>query len=583
MDNNQQPFAEILRSPWNWGVLLVLSLSVALVYAFDANLALFHLFNGLSRSTGEWLWADITTFGDSLVIFSLALLLVERRPMLIWVLMFSAIASTLLVHGLKEWALVMRPPGTLSPDELIVIGRSLSAVSFPSGHTTSAFSLVALLVMQRSLDAHWKVLLLVAAGLVGISRMAVGVHWPYDVLGGALIGWTAVLFAYYFAPRIAWGTTDAAQRFFTVLLLFAALSLSIFHDSGYTQARWLEIVIGLACIAASFRSVRALFARKTSIEVEQEVESGEVVEKRPPWGALVRIAVTLLILGLIFRSVDLQSVLDHAKDIVPRLLLLGILLQLLSTTLAAYRWYLVMKPLGYGQEFGFYLRSYFKGAFFNQGLPTSIGGDAIRVIDVARKGCRKRDAFYGVFIDRVLGLVGLLILNLTANALNPDLLPRGMFLTINLLVASGILGFIVLLFLRRLDWLKRWRITRLFHTISQNLSRVLVTPRDYVLQIGLSVAVHFLSLLAIFLVGRSVEMPFDLLTFLIIVPPVLLLTLIPLSLAGWGIREGAMIGLFTLIGADKVNVLTMSILYGLVLVIASLPGLQVYLKGKHHL
>lgn len=584
MDNHNQRFiTEIVRSPWNWGVLLVLSLAVVAVYAFDANVALFHLFNGLSRYTGTWLWANITTFGDSLVVFSLALLLVERRPQLIWVLMFSAIISTLIVHGLKEWTLVMRPPGTLAPDELIVIGIPHRAVSFPSGHTTAAFSLVALLVLQRSVVTHWKLLLLIAAGLVGISRMAVGVHWPYDVLGGALIGWTSVLFAYYFAPRITWGVSDAAQRFFTVLLLFAAVTLLFYHDSGYTQARWLEMVIAAACLAVSFRSIRTLFARKSAVEVAQEVESGEEVEKHSPWSALIRIVVTLLILGLIFRAVDLQSVLDHVKEIVPRLLLLGVLFQLLSTTLAAYRWYLVMRPLGYGHEFGFYLRSYFKGAFFNQGLPTSIGGDAIRVIDVARKGCRKRDAFYGVFIDRVLGLVGLLILNLAANALNPDLLPQGMFVTINLLVASGVIGFIVLLFLRRLAWLKQWRITRLFHTISENLSQVLVTPRDYAVQLGLSVAVHFLSLLAIFLVGRSVEMPFDLLTFLIIVPPVLLLTLIPLSLAGWGIREGAMIGLFTLIGADKVSVLTMSILYGLVLVVASLPGLQVYLKGKHNI
>lgn len=583
MDNQQQNFAEIVRSPWNWGVLLVLSLAALLVYLFDANLSLFHLFNGLSRYSGSWLWANITTFGDSLVIFSLALLLVERRPMLIWVLMFSGIVSMLLVHGLKEWALVMRPPGTLQPDELIVIGRALRAVSFPSGHTTAAFSMVALLVLQRSMAMHWKLLLLVAATLVGISRMAVGVHWPFDVLAGALIGWSSVLFAYYVAPRFDWGVSDSGQRFFTVLLLFAAITLLFFHQSGYTQARWLEMGIGLACIVASFRNVRALFARKSAVEVEQESESGEEIAKGSPLGVLVRIVVTLLILGLIFRSVELDRVLDHVKEIVPRLLVLGIIFQLLSTTLAAYRWFLVMKPLGYGHEFGFYLRSYFKGAFFNQGLPTSIGGDAIRVVDVARMGCRKRDAFYGVFIDRVLGLVGLLILNLAANALNPDLLPRGMFLTINLLVASGILGFVVLLFLRHLDWLKRWRITRLFHTISQQLSQVLVAPRDYAIQLGLSVAVHFLSLLAIFLVGRSVEMPFDLLTFLIIVPPVLLLTLIPLSLAGWGIREGAMIGLFTLIGADKVNVLTMSILYGLVLVIASLPGLQVYLKGKHNL
>ncbi len=584
MDNNyQQQFIDTIRSPWNWSVLLVLSLAVAMVYAFDANLALFHLFNGLSLYTGSWLWANLTTFGDSLVVFSLALLLVERRPQLLWVLMFSAIISTLIVHGLKEWTLVMRPPGTLAPDELIVIGTPHRAVSFPSGHTTAAFSLVALLVLQRTLATHWKVALLAAAAVVGISRMAVGVHWPYDVLGGALIGWSSVLIAYYFAPRIAWGVSDSAQRFFTVLLLFAAVSLLFYHDSGYTQARWLEMVIGAACIAASFRNVRTLFARKSVVEVEQDEEIGEKTEKRSPWGALIRIVVTLLILGLIFREIEFEKVLENVKDIVPRLLLLGIVFQLLSTTLAAYRWYLVMRPLGYVHDFGFYLRSYFKGAFFNQGLPTSIGGDAIRVVDVARQGCRKRDAFYGVFIDRVLGLVGLLILNLAANALNPDLLPQGVFLTINLLVACGVLGFVVLLLLRRLEWLKRWRITRLFHTISVNLSQVLVTPRDYFVQIGLSVAVHFLSLLAIFLIGRSIEMPFDLLTFLIVVPPVLLLTLVPVSLAGWGVREKAMIVLFTMIGADKVSALTMSILYGLVLVIASLPGLQVYLKGKHNI
>ena len=89
--------------------------------------------------------------------------------------------------------------------------------------------------------------------------------------------------------------------------------------------------------------------------------------------------------------------------------------------------------------------------------------------------------------------------------------------------------------------------------------------------------------MTIFLIGRSVELEYDLLTFLIIVPPVILLTLIPLSLAGWGIREGAMIGFFTLLGADKVTVLAMSIVYGLVLIIASLPGLIVYLKGRYSL
>ncbi|HEY0635174.1 MAG TPA: lysylphosphatidylglycerol synthase domain-containing protein, partial [Gammaproteobacteria bacterium] len=93
-------------------------------------------------------------------------------------------------------------------------------------------------------------------------------------------------------------------------------------------------------------------------------------------------------------------------------------------------------------------------------------------------------------------------------------------------------------------------------------------------------AVHLLSLIAIFLIGRSVELNYDLLTVLVVAPPAILLTWIPISLAGWGVREGAMIGLFTLVGADKTLVLSMSILYGIVLIISSQPGFYVYLTGR---
>jgi uncharacterized membrane protein YbhN (UPF0104 family) len=62
-----------------------------------------------------------------------------------------------------------------------------------------------------------------------------------------------------------------------------------------------------------------------------------------------------------------------------------------------------------------------------------------------------------------------------------------------------------------------------------------------------------------------------------------LLTILPVSLSGWGIREGALVGLFLLVGADKSAVLTFSITYGLVNLIASLPGLPVYLVQRHRL
>ncbi len=583
VEQQQQNFRQLMSSPWAWLPPLLALCAMVGVGLLDANRVLFFPFNQLSLYTGGWIWQQITSFGDSLVIFSLALLFIERRPQLLWALFFSAIVSTLIVHGLKEWMLVMRPPAVLGPEQLTVIGTPHKAVSFPSGHTTAAFTMAALLCLQP-IARYWKWLLVTLALLVGISRMAVGVHWPLDVMGGALIAWVATLCAYFFTPRIPWGVTDSAQRLFAFLLLGAAVSLVFFHDSGYGAARWLEVLIGIGAPLLALPALKVLFTRRSprgSTEL-----SGDTLQKAgggSPLGVVLRIVVTLVIFGLIFRSIEMEEVTQSIKDIVPRLLLLGIVFQLLSTMLAAYRWSLVMRPLGYKQEFGFFLRSYFKGAFFNQGLPTSIGGDAIRVLDVAREQGRKRDAFYGVFIDRVLGLVGLLLLNLLANIINPDLLPTGVFWVINLLIAAGVCGLVTLYYLRHLRGLERWSPTRMFQTISSRLTLVLASPRDTAIQLGLSVAVHFLALMTIFLVGRSVELEYDLLTFLIVVPPVILLTLIPLSLAGWGIREGAMIGFFTLLGADKVTVLAMSIVYGIVLIIASLPGLVVYLKGRYNL
>lgn len=297
----------------------------------------------------------------------------------------------------------------------------------------------------------------------------------------------------------------------------------------------------------------------------------------------MRIAVTLLVLFLIFRSIDVQSVVQTIIGAAPSLLLLALVLQLGSTLVAAYRWKMIMRRLHFGQNFVFYLRSYFKGTFFNQALPTSIGGDALRVLDVARTGHRKRDAFYGVASDRGLGLVGLLVFNWIALQTNPELLPREVFLTINGLVSFGFAGFVALVFLHKVNWLERFPLTVLFVRISQRLAQVLANWRDVLQHLVLALFIHLLGMLVIYYIGNSVGLRFDFLTYMAVVPPVILLTLIPVSLAGWGVREGGMIGLFTLIGADKTLVLSMSILYGMVLLISSLPGFYVYLTGKHHL
>jgi len=298
------------------------------------------------------------------------------------------------------------------------------------------------------------------------------------------------------------------------------------------------------------------------------------------WGWLIRVLITVAILILIFRNIEFSNVKDIILDANISLLLLAILFQLLSTLLAGYRWGRVMKKMDFGQRSDFYMRSYFKGSFFNQGLPTSIGGDAIRVLDVASHGHRKRDAFIGVFIDRVLGLAGLLILNLIANFFLPGLLPDNLSLMINVIVASGLIGFISFIYIHKIKALNIGRLFNYILRISERLNKILHDTRSISFHLVIGILIHLFSIINIYLVGQSVGLEYDLLTMAVIVPPVILLTLIPISLAGWGIREGAMIGLFGLIGAAQANILSMSIIYGIILIIASLPGLYTYLHHK---
>ena len=298
------------------------------------------------------------------------------------------------------------------------------------------------------------------------------------------------------------------------------------------------------------------------------------------WSWLARILITALILTLIFRNIEFNNVKDIIFHADIKLLILAVLFQLLSTLLAGYRWGRVMKKLSFGQKSDFYMYSYFKGSFFNQGLPTSIGGDAIRVLDVATKGHRKRDAFIGVFIDRILGLAGLLILNLVANYFLPDLLPENLFLMINLIVLSGLVGFIGFIYIHKIKALNKNRLLNYIFRVSEKLNTVLIDARAISFHLIVGLLIHLFSIINIYLVGQSVGLEYDLLTIAVIVPPVILLTLIPVSLAGWGIREGAMIGLFGLIGGVAANVLSMSILYGIILIIASIPGLYTYLYKK---
>ncbi|HZE59452.1 MAG TPA: phosphatase PAP2 family protein [Burkholderiales bacterium] len=225
------------------------------VSVVDANAPLFLALNKLGPATSDWLWANITVLGDGMVAFALCLPLWRRRPDLLWALAFLAVLGTLWVHGMKPVIDVARPPAVLG-DQVHVIGRAYQAHSFPSGHATTAFALAGLLTLGITARA-WMAALVAAASVVAISRAVVGVHWPLDILAGALGGWLCAVLAIWLGSRTRkFGERPAVQAALAVLLAACAVALVAGYPDAYPQALLLQRLIGICCLAAAAARLR---------------------------------------------------------------------------------------------------------------------------------------------------------------------------------------------------------------------------------------------------------------------------------------------------------------------------------------
>ncbi|HET7197135.1 MAG TPA: phosphatase PAP2 family protein [Burkholderiales bacterium] len=240
-----------MSAPRLWLVPALAALGLAALLASGTDRSLFLSLNGIGPATSDWAWANVTVLGDTLVGFTLCLPLWRRRPDLVWAFALAALLGTAWARGLKPLVDEARPPAVL--DGLVhLIGPARSSEGFPSGHPTTAFAIAGLYALGLRSRALAGAALALAL-LVALSRVVVGVHWPVDVLGGALGGWLAAAGGIALArrtPRV--GRHAATQACIGAFLVVCALLLvaGVPHRE-YADAVYLERAIGLACLAAA--------------------------------------------------------------------------------------------------------------------------------------------------------------------------------------------------------------------------------------------------------------------------------------------------------------------------------------------
>lgn len=295
----------------------------------------------------------------------------------------------------------------------------------------------------------------------------------------------------------------------------------------------------------------------------------------------VKIGFAALAFWFLSKKLDYEQLPELFFSMNPWMLLLAVMLQFASIAIAAYRWKLVMRSLGFGGNFNFYQTLYFKGFFFSQALPGSVGGDAIRLLALKEAGYKVSDSLYGIFIDRVVGLTGLLLISLFALLFAPPFLTESIKYAVFMISIGGLVGFVGLLFVHKLFNFEKMPKLRILGELSHRFYIVYESRYKATKQILLSVAIHLLSLLCVYSISIAVNLGVPFGAFLCLMPLVILLTILPISFAGWGVREGAMVGLFSMSGASKEAIMAVSIAYGVILIASSLPGFFAWIKSKN--
>lgn len=230
---------------WAWAVVPLAALALALAVQMQAGsstAALMNhaLFSTINHAASPWparVWSALTAIGDASVLFALLSPLVLIRPQALAAVLAAVPVGGLFSVLLKRLFDAPRPAAVLDVAQFHLIGPLLSNHSFPSGHTISAFAaaVAVLAVLQPAARTsgpsaiRFTGFFIAAIGLataVGISRVAVGAHWPVDVLAGAACGWLAGLSGAAVSRRwpLLWQGARS-QRCLTVVLIGIAVSL----------------------------------------------------------------------------------------------------------------------------------------------------------------------------------------------------------------------------------------------------------------------------------------------------------------------------------------------------------------------
>lgn len=306
---------------------------------------------------------------------------------------------------------------------------------------------------------------------------------------------------------------------------------------------------------------------------------------------LLKATVSITLFWYLLSKTELTEVFAALQSATLFWLILAFLLLYIGKFLTAYRWQLLLGAQGIKIPLKTLIASIFVGQFFNSFLPTTVGGDAVRIYDTAAHSKDSTKAITSVFVDRLIGVLALGMLAVLGLAFGylqgqevsffvwPAIVVfticlSGFVVIFNRPLAATLERFVRTLKMKRIaDKIQETYLA--LHLIKDN---TLVLVNAFLLSIALQVNVVFFY----YFIGRSINLGVSLLYFFIIVPVALVILIVPFSINGIGLREGIFVFLLTGLMVPPQLAIALSLLsFGLTLTQGLLGGIIFAVRGAN--
>jgi uncharacterized membrane protein YbhN (UPF0104 family) len=292
---------------------------------------------------------------------------------------------------------------------------------------------------------------------------------------------------------------------------------------------------------------------------------------------LVRIAVSVILMIFLLSKTGIGNVLQMFGQVAPEYWALAAACFLTSQFISAARWRKIAHELDFSGSYPRFARIYFTGMFFNLFMPTSIGGDLLKAVFLGNSAGNRIRAGYSIIMDRVSGMTGLFILGSVMAIMFMDMVPKALALTIVLTTLAGIASLFVMA--RYGNGLKR-----LFPRYSEKIDVIMQIwhrPRVMMSAIALSVMVQAFNILAIVIIGDAMNINVEAVYYYIMFPAVAILSILPVSISGIGVRESSMAYLLAIKNVPEDQAVALSLAWFAMQAIVCLSGGIIYITGWH--